>query len=258
MNDDQRQLANAYLDDEVSVDERSRAEADPEVLAEVARLQAVREALRVSDRPDAARRDAAILAALEAFEIRPAATIATTPDLPVAPPASLDAKRRARWLGPLAAAAAAVVVIAGGVAILGGGGEDGDDAASVATPAAAELEAAASQPAVADTAAAAAVPDAAATEGTSAAADEAAPAAGEAAPVLRSPEDLAAFAAKASEPAVRTNADDAVGCALGDWVGAAVYEREGEALTVDVFVDDGEAVAADSVTCEVVARAQLP
>ena len=106
-------------------------------------MQAVREALRVSDRPDAARRDAAIALRSSAFEVRPAATIATTPDLPVAPPASLDAKRRARWLGPLAAAAAAVVVIAGGVAVLGGGGEDGDDAASAATPAAADVEQAA-------------------------------------------------------------------------------------------------------------------
>ena len=42
MNDDQRLLANAYLDGEVSADERARAEADPEVVAEVARLRAVR------------------------------------------------------------------------------------------------------------------------------------------------------------------------------------------------------------------------
>ena len=79
MNDDQRLLANAYLDGEVSADERARAEADPEVVAEVARLRAVGDALRVTDAPDPQRREAAIEAALDAFELRPAATIATTP-----------------------------------------------------------------------------------------------------------------------------------------------------------------------------------
>ena len=131
MNDDQRLLANAYLDGEVSAEERARAEADPEVVAEIARLRAVSEALRVTDEPDPQRRDAAIHAALDAFELRPAATIATTPELPVAPPVSLDARRRARWLRPLAAAAAVVVLIAGGVALLGDRDEDsGDDASS--------------------------------------------------------------------------------------------------------------------------------
>ena len=130
MNDDQRLLANAYLDGEVSAEERARAEADPEVVAEVARLRAVSEALRVTDEPDPQRREAAIHAALDAFELRPAATIATTPELPVAPPVSLDARRRARWLRPLAAAAAVVVLIAGGVALLRDRDEDGGDDAS--------------------------------------------------------------------------------------------------------------------------------
>ena len=144
MNDDQRLLANAYLDGEVSAEERARAEADPEVVAEVDRLRAVAEALRVTDAPDPQRRDAAIDAALDAFELRPAATIATTPELPVAPPVSLDARRRARWLRPLAAAAAVVVLIAGGVALLGNRDDDnGDDASSLlsadeAAPAATE------------------------------------------------------------------------------------------------------------------------
>jgi hypothetical protein len=265
MNDDQRLLANAYLDGEVSAEERARAEADPEVVAEVARLRAVAEALRVTDAPDPQRRDAAIDAALDAFELRPAATIATTPELPVAPPVSLDARRRARWLRPLAAAAAAFVLIAGGVAVLGNRDDDnGDDASSLlsadeAAPAAterADVPAEGTEAAAADTAGAAAATTTTATADLEQAVPEAA---GEATAILTSPAQLAQFAAAAQSSTDRTTADAALSCgALGEWVGSAVYERDGQAVDVDVFVAEGEAIAADPTTCEVVARAQLP
>ena len=54
MNDDQRLLASAVLDDAVTSEERTRAEADPEVRAEIERLRAVRDQLQVD--VDAGRR----------------------------------------------------------------------------------------------------------------------------------------------------------------------------------------------------------
>jgi hypothetical protein len=271
MNDEQRLLANAYLDGEVAADERARAETDPEVVAEVARLRAVSDALRVTDPPDTERREAAIQAALDAFELRPAATIATTPELPVAPPVSLDARRRARWLRPVAAAAAAVVLIAGGVALLGGRDEGDDDAAvpldagdEFAAEETIELEVATDQ---AGTEAPAATEAAGALATTTTAAtglDAAAPAAttGEATVILTSPAELARFAAAARSSRTATeetiSADSGLDCGLGDRIATAVYERDGQAVAVEIFIAEGEAIAVDPATCEVVARAQLP
>jgi negative regulator of sigma E activity len=274
MNDDQRLLANAYLDGEVSADERARAEADPDVVAEVARLRAVRDALQVTGAPDPERREAAIQAALDAFELRPAATIATTPELPVAPPVSLDARRRARWLRPLAAAAVVVALIAGGVALLGGRDEASDDAAEplvadddeLAAEETAQLEVATDQTgteAPAATAAPGTAPTTTVPTDLTAAATEAA---GDTTVILTSPAQLARFAAAARARPASTETTEAsisadgaaLGCPLGERVGTAVYERDGQAVAVEIFIAEGEAIAADPTTCEVVARAQLP
>ena len=69
MNDDQRLLASAALDGAVTAEERARAEADPEVVAEIERLRAVRDGAAGRRRhPTPTRREAAIAAALAAFD----------------------------------------------------------------------------------------------------------------------------------------------------------------------------------------------
>ena len=128
MTDDQLLLASAYVDDDVDDAARARAEADPEVMAEVARLGALRAELRDTGTPDAARREQAIEAALAAL-----AAFADDASAPARPPAPVPLPRRqhrAWWGGALAAAAALVVVVAGAVVLRGTGGSDGDDSSS--------------------------------------------------------------------------------------------------------------------------------
>lgn len=123
MTDDQLELVNAYLDGEATVDERARVESDAELVAEVARMRAVRNALSDVEPPSASARESAIAAALAAFDELPATAAG-----PVAPPPRDDAtaptnivpferRRRMRRLQGLSAAAAAVVIVAGGIAI---------------------------------------------------------------------------------------------------------------------------------------------
>ena len=116
------ELASAYLDGEATPDERARVEGDPALLAEVERLRAVAAAVAEVPAPSADRRDAAVAAALAAFdELR----VGTTP--PPAPPAtvsSLDRRRQARRMQALTAVAAAAVLVVGGFVIAN---RDGDD-----------------------------------------------------------------------------------------------------------------------------------
>ena len=64
------EIASRYIDGDLSVDERARADADPAVLAWVERLAGVRAALAAPIAVDAADRDRAIVAALDAFRRR--------------------------------------------------------------------------------------------------------------------------------------------------------------------------------------------
>jgi hypothetical protein len=134
MNEQQFLLANAYLDGELTDEERASAEADPTVMAGVEELRALQARVREVEPPSAAARDAAIAAAVA--ELRPAGAAA-------APAAAGSASRvvpfrprpaSARWL---AFAAAAVGVGALGVVVVNGIGSGDDDAAKEA-PAAAE------------------------------------------------------------------------------------------------------------------------
>lgn len=265
------ELANAYVDGELSSDDRARAEADPEVLAAVADLQAVRQALRTVPAPDASQRERVIAAALAvhaelaAGAVRPAAV-----PTPISRP-----RRRARvaW-GGLAAAAALIAVVAAGAVLVRNDGS-GDDAASTGATAqvdAAEratagtsLEApmaasgaeptseATSKTSVSSATAAAAAP-AAGTAGDDQASPAPAPGVGETSPLpaLGSLDDLAAFAAG------RPTAESALGgsaCSGGTFVGRAVYTApDGTSVVVDVFLADGDAVARATATCAIVAR----
>lgn len=125
MTDDQYLLASVYADDAASPDERARAEADPEVMAEVARIRQLQAALADVEPAPPALRSSAIAAAMARFDDRPPITVTATP----------SARRAFPWARSLSVAAAAVAVLAiGAVALDGSRGGGGDDsAASTAT-----------------------------------------------------------------------------------------------------------------------------
>lgn len=128
MTDEQRLLASAILDGMATSDEMARGATDPEVQAELSRLRTVRAELAAVEAVSEARRDSILAAALASIEA-PAGDVSDTHDDPVAPaPASMVARRRARWLMPAAAAVIALVAVGGIVAI--GDGRGDDDASS--------------------------------------------------------------------------------------------------------------------------------
>jgi hypothetical protein len=130
MNDDQFLLANAYLDGELTADERRNAEADPAVMAEVEGLRALQAELRAVPAPSAAARESAISAAMAEFAASSAAEPAPVP----APIPFRPRPAYAKYLG----IAAAIVAVAGlgvivSLANLGGGDDDAADNAAEAT-----------------------------------------------------------------------------------------------------------------------------
>jgi hypothetical protein len=69
MTDDQFFLANAYLDGELTDEERTTAETDPEVLAAVEELRRLQAGLRDVEPPSELGRQRAVIAALEQFRV---------------------------------------------------------------------------------------------------------------------------------------------------------------------------------------------
>jgi hypothetical protein len=151
MNDDLTLLASAYLDGDVTADERARVETDPDILAEVDRLRSVRALLSDVDPPSISVREAHLATALGVWDRLPdteragarrdvtpvgvdAAAVAGAAS--VTAPTPLSGRRRSsrtsstRWL--TGAAAALVLVLAGGVALQLSTADDTDDAASSA------------------------------------------------------------------------------------------------------------------------------
>jgi hypothetical protein len=131
MNDEQFFLANAYLDGELTDEEREIAEHDPAVMAEVDELRALQRELRSVDPPSTDAREAGIAAAMAAFgapDAPPAPTMTSRPE--VAPVVPIT---RRPWFSRALTAAAAVVglgVLAVVVTRVPGGDDDaGDDAA---------------------------------------------------------------------------------------------------------------------------------
>jgi hypothetical protein len=141
MNDDPTNLASAYLDGELTTDERARVEDDAQLLAEVDRLRAVRLLLADVEPPAISRREAHLAAALDVWDrlplaeqtgVRRDATPSGVDGAAIAGAASVTAptpignRRRpapTRWL--TGAAAAMVLVLAGGIALqLGASDED--------------------------------------------------------------------------------------------------------------------------------------
>jgi hypothetical protein len=271
MNDEQDLLASAYLDGALTSDERARAEADPEVMAAVDRLAELRRALAVVEPADPARRDAAIEAALHAFDVEP------VPSAPVTP---LPSRRFGGWLVSAAAAALVVAVVGGIIALSAGGGGDDDDSADgggaaatvmsdLEAPTAADTDAAAERGddqgedaagGAATTAAAEAAPGTTAAAGNPTVAPDESVTATYSALLVTSPRQLTRFArdvlrsGQTSAEVARTSCDE------GRWLGSAIYDVDGVATPVEVFLadDDSEVRAVDASTCEVVARAPAP
>ena len=126
MNDDHTPdlwlLAGDYLDGELDADEQARAEGDQDLMAVVAQLRSLRSDLRTPSEPSSGRREAAIVAALAAFDevhvdpgVRPMSGRTRSAD---------RARSGTRWLSAVAAA----VVVVGGLGFVasqsGGGGDD--------------------------------------------------------------------------------------------------------------------------------------
>ncbi len=154
MTDDDLNLASAYLDGDVTADERARVEADAELIAEVERLRQVRIVLGDPEPPAISMRERHLAAALDAWDRLPdverigavrdqtpagvdAAAAAAASTVSAPPPTSLATRRQA--LGRrrlLAAAAGLVVVLAGGVVLnqVFTDDDDSDTADSAAEP----------------------------------------------------------------------------------------------------------------------------
>jgi hypothetical protein len=270
MNAENELLASAYLDDVLSDEERARAEADPEVMAAVERMAELRQELLAVERPNAARRDAAINAALDVFSAeRPAA----------APPpvTSLADRRWTRWLMP-AAAAALVAIVAGGIVATSGNQGDDDDAggdAAVLEEAAGTTEFLTSGEVLTDSAADTAAGPEARDEGAAATtaaggAEEAATAttavssesslydvtSGEISSllVITSPQELTALATDATARFGNPT------CDAGTWLGRARLRTGGREVVVDVFLAErGRRVRAlNPKSCEVLLSAPAP
>ena len=158
MNDDLTLLASAYLDGDVTADERARVENDTEALAEVDRLRSVKALLGDVEPQAISVREAQLASALEVWDRLPerertgarrdstpagidAAAVAGAAS--VTAPTQLSSRRRStrststRWL--TGAAAALVLVLVGGVALqLSSTASDDDEASSEETEGGAE------------------------------------------------------------------------------------------------------------------------
>lgn len=123
MNADDELLASAYLDGELTDEERRIAESNPAVMAEVEQLRALHDELAAVEPPSAAAREGAISAALGAFQ-------ALHPTSSTSAPGPAPVTEIARWRDPtrwLGAAAAVLVVGLLGVVVaanLRGGDDD--------------------------------------------------------------------------------------------------------------------------------------
>ena len=122
---DPDELASAYLDGAASAEETIQVESDPALLARVDELRAVRQALGELPPVDAARRDAAVDAALAAFDDDALATALRPATVtPLAPRRGLSAGA----IKALSAAAVVLLLILVPLLLFDGSGDD--DAAS--------------------------------------------------------------------------------------------------------------------------------
>jgi hypothetical protein len=276
---DASELASAYLDGEVSDDERARVESDAALVAEVERLRRVRAALGDVPSASAPSREAAIAAALSTFDEQHTTDAERPGERPSVVP--LDRHRRARWMQGITAAAAVALIVVGGFAIANR--DDDDDEATTAReqasepiaqpPGGAALDAATSPapavPAAAPTTTVAAavgddttseleqaeVPMAAAVPATGPTANVLSEAA-TAQPVISDPGQLAEFAASL-DPPPRPLDEVLADCGAGELAGkpdaAVITDGTNETGVVVARTPDGP-VAVSLTDCSIVMR----
>jgi len=153
MNDDLTLLASAYLDGDVTDDERALVDADPEALDEVERLRTVRILLGDVEPSSISTREAQLASALDVWDRLPeaersgarrdrtpvgidAAAVAGAASVTAPTPLRSDRRRptSTRWL--TGAAAALLLVLVGGVALqLRTGGSDDSSSSADVVPA---------------------------------------------------------------------------------------------------------------------------
>ncbi len=257
MNDDDILLASAYLDGDVTADERALVETDLDLLSEVARLRQVRALLADREPPSISQREEHLAAALDAWDRLPEAerTGAVRDITPAAlrrgaspasaaaaatitTPTSLEHRRRTAMNRRMLGAAAVIVLVLGGGIALQTLSSRGDDDASSSAGATVPLE----EAALAASADAANQSGGAATEGDRASAeiasadapavpasgaeldtgiDDAAPPSERTLDLLETPDDLALFAS------------DAIGAPISPDVPAATSAPIDDRLTPD-------------------------
>ena len=126
MTPEQYLLASAYLDGELTDEERRLAEADPAVMAEVEELRALHVDLAVVEPPTVEARESAIAAAMAAFSpaAAPSATVPATAATAAAPVVAFKPRPAyAKYLG-IAAAVVAVGLLGTVIVNTAGGGDD--------------------------------------------------------------------------------------------------------------------------------------
>jgi hypothetical protein len=142
MNDDtpflDADLVSAYLDNEVTAEERARIESSPDLLAQVAELTGLRTNLRSVSPAPAGVRETAMAAAMAAFGTADIAADApadsgTTDSAPSFAPVISLAARRQRMYRVVTGVAAASVLAIGGLAVLSNRGGDDLESASFET-----------------------------------------------------------------------------------------------------------------------------
>lgn len=136
-------LVSAYLDNEVTAEERARVDASPELLARVTELTRLRASLRSVEPAPASARESAFAAAMAAFGTADTDTHATTDGnadtntnttSTVAPVVSLAARRQRMYRVVTGVAAASVLAVAGLAALNKfGTGDDRSESAAFET-----------------------------------------------------------------------------------------------------------------------------
>ncbi len=288
MNDDLTLLASAYLDGDVTADERARVEADESLLAEVDRLRYVQALLAETGPTSISVRETLLANALAAWDRVPAT--ATTSTTTTAPTSLADRRRTSTNRRLMGVAAAIVLVLAGGIVLQTVSSDNGDDTTSSSADDATDLPevAALAETATEATAATADVPPSAPApvvvetlpEGAEldTGINDAAPPSETELEQLSTPEELGIFASDAvgapQDPDVPAATSASVDDRLTDsqltvleaqWplclgadlvVGPALY------LSVEVVVAIDEsrdlALAYEAENCREVARARLP
>jgi hypothetical protein len=245
------ELASAYLDGEATPAERAQVEADPQLMARVGELGAVRSALAAPvEAPDAATRERA-LAAATAAGVPPAATVTR-----------IDRGRpRRRGLAVLGAAAAVIVAILVAVVATRSADHSTTSSATVA-PAAGDLTPAAASTGPATTLASGATTTAPVGLGSTASGASTASDSGTASPpgylgVADNDSELRALVARERTAAVTSAAAPVVPGACTVPSASLLGSVTWEGTPAYVFVADGEATVVRASDCRPLATVPL-